>query len=124
MESSHVNQNEEKSANNPVCPVGSITYIHDFPIFDLSDDDVLQTEDDLAESSLVDLWEENQFPFLPESNEPMQPIYDTDEEIFKSAKEGEGSLDLCFTPLQLISNGFHMIGGQQPFLSEDEEENK
>ena len=54
----------------------------------------------------------------------MQSIYDTDEEIFKSAEEGEGSLDLCFTPLQLISNGFHMIRGQQPFILEDEEENK
>ena len=54
----------------------------------------------------------------------MQAIYDTDEESFKSAEEGEGSLDLFFTPLQLISNGFHMIGGQQPFISEDEEENK
>ena len=47
----------------------------------------------------------------------MQAIYDTDEESFKSAEEGEGSLDLCFTPLQLISNSFHMIGGQQPFIS-------
>lgn len=54
----------------------------------------------------------------------MHDIYDTDEEIFKSAEEVEGSLDLCFTPLQLISNGFHMIGGQYPFISEDEVENK
>ena len=43
LESSHVNQSEEKSADNPVCLIGSITYIHDLPIFDLSDDDVLQT---------------------------------------------------------------------------------
>ena len=64
MESSHVNQSEEKSTDNPVCLIGIITYIHDFHIFDLSDDDVLQTEDNLARSSLVDLWEENQFHLL------------------------------------------------------------
>ena len=54
----------------------------------------------------------------------MQGIYDIDEESFKSVEEGEGSLDLCFTPLQLISNGFQMDGGQQRFISDDEEENK
>ena len=57
LESSHVNQSEEKYVDNPVCPVRSIIYINDFPIFDVSDDDVLQTEDDLVGSSLVDLWE-------------------------------------------------------------------
>ena len=94
LESSHVNQSEEKSVDNPVCLVGSITYIHDSPIFDLSDDDVLQTEEDLVGSSLVDLWEENQSFSLPESNEPMQAIYDTDGESYDSIIADEDSMNL------------------------------
>ena len=48
LESSPVNQNEERFADNPVCLIGSITYFNDLPNFDLSDDDVLQTDVDLA----------------------------------------------------------------------------
>lgn len=39
-ESSSVNQGEGKPNDNPTCLVGSITYIHDFIISDLPDDDV------------------------------------------------------------------------------------
>ena len=65
--------------------IGDISYINDFPNFDLSNDDVLQTEVDLAGSSLVDLWKEDQFHRLQESNEPQQTIYDTDQESLKNA---------------------------------------
>ena len=68
--------------------IGSITYFNDFPNFDLSDDDVLQTEVDLAEPSLVDLWEEDQFHQFQESNDPSQAIYDTNEESFKKCRRG------------------------------------
>ena len=59
--------------------IGSITYIYDFPNFDLiSSDDSPQTLVNLAGPSLADLWEEDQF--LQRSNEPVQTIYDIDEE--------------------------------------------
>lgn len=43
LESSFVDPNEEGTADNPVCLIGSITYIHDSPNFDLSSDDASQT---------------------------------------------------------------------------------
>lgn len=66
-----VNQNEEILVDNPECLIGSITYIHDVPKFDMSDDDVLQIEVDLAGPSLVDFWKEYYFHLPQESNEPM-----------------------------------------------------
>ena len=89
-ESSHVNQNEERLADNPVWLTGDIFYN-----YDLSDDDVLQIEVDLAGPSLVDLWKEDQLNQLQESNEPKQTIYDTDEESIKNVEDGEESLNLC-----------------------------
>ena len=73
-ESPPVNQNEEESADNPVCLIGSINHFNDFPNFDLSYDDVLQIEVDLAGPLLVYLWEDNQFHQLQEINEPKQTI--------------------------------------------------
>ena len=43
LESSFVDQNKEGPADNPICLIGSITYIYDFPNFDLSSDDAPQT---------------------------------------------------------------------------------
>ena len=62
--------------------IGSITYIQDYPNFDLPSDDASQIEINFAGSSLADLWEEDQF--LQRSNEPVQTIYDTDDESFQS----------------------------------------
>ena len=81
LESSFIDQNEEGLVDNPVCLIGSITYICDSPKFDLSSDDTSQTKINFAGSSLADLWEEYQF--LQRSNEPVQTIYDTDNESFK-----------------------------------------
>ena len=45
-----------------MCMIGDITYIDDLPKFDQYDDDyVVQTEANLAEQSIVGLWEEVQF---------------------------------------------------------------
>ena len=121
LESSFVDQNEERPADNPVCLIGSITYIRDSPNLDLSSDDASRTEVNFAGSSLADLWEEDQF--LQRSNEPVQTIYDTDEESYESLEVSKDSLDLCSTSSQTISNSFHVIGNQQPFSSKVEEEN-
>lgn len=102
---------------------GRITYINDSPNFDLSNDDVLQTEVDLAGPSLVVLWEEDQFHQLQESNEPMQAIYDTNEESYESLVAGEYSLNIHSALSQIISNSFRVFGNQQPFISKGEEEN-
>ena len=103
LERSHVNQSKERSVDNPICLIGSITHIHDFPIFDLSDDDFLQTEDDLAGSSLVDLWEENQSHSLPENNEPMPAIYDIDGESYDSIIADEDFMNLHSALIQIIN---------------------
>ena len=110
LEISLVDHKKERPVDNPVCLIGEITYINDFPNFDLSDDDVLQIEVDLVGTSLVYLWEEDQFHQLRESNEPKQAIYDTNEERFKNAEEGEESLNLFSASLRFISNSFHVIG--------------
>ena len=68
------------------------------------------------------MWEEDQFHQLRESNEPKQAIYDIDEESFKNVEEGEESLNLFSTSLQLINNSLHVIGNQQYFNSKAEEE--
>ena len=120
LESSFVDQNEEGPADNPVCLIGSITYIRDSPNFDLSSDDASQTKVNFLGSSLVDLWEEDQF--LQRSNEPVQTIYDIDDESFQSLEASEDSLDICSVSFQIISNSFHVIGNQQTFSSKDEEE--
>ena len=75
--------------------IGSITYIHDSPNFDLSSDDASQTEVNLAGSSLADLWEE--YEFLQRTNELAQTIYDTDDENFQSLEVSQDSFDLCST---------------------------
>lgn len=43
-----------------------------------------QIEANLARPSSVDLWEEDHIHQLQESNDPMQAIYDTDEESYVS----------------------------------------
>ena len=100
--------------------IGSITYIYDFPNFYLSSDEAPQTKDNLAGPSLADLWEEDQF--LQRSNEPVQTIYDTDEENYESLEVIKYSLDIFSTSSQIISNSFHVIWNQQPFNSKVEEE--
>ena len=52
----------------------------------------------------------------------MQAIYDIDEESYESLVAGEDSLNLHSALSQIISNSFHVIGDQQPFISKDEEE--
>ena len=48
-----------------MCTIGDITYIDDFPNFDQYDDDyVLQIEANIAEQSIVGLWEDAQFQQL------------------------------------------------------------
>ena len=123
LEISPVNQNEERSADNSVCMIGSITYFNDVPNFDLSNDDALQTEVDLAGPSLVDFYKEDQLHQLQESNEPMQAIYDTDQESYEILVAGEDSLNLHSALSQIISNSFHAFGNQQPFISQGEDEN-
>ena len=120
LESSFVDQNEEGPADNPVCLIGSITYICDSPNFDLPSDDASQTKINFAGSSLADLCKEDQL--LQKSNEPVQTIYDTDDESFQSLEASEDSLDLFIVSFQIISNNFHVIGTQQNFGSKDEEE--
>ena len=102
-----MDQDEERPAENPTGLIGDIAYDYDFPSYDLFDDDCFQRETEPAEPSSVDPWEESQGQQLHRSSEPNQPIYDTDGESYER-----------------ISDECHVIGGQQFFLSEDEEESK
>ena len=120
LESYFVDQNKEGPVDNPICLIGSINYICDSPNFDLSSDDAPQTEVNLAGPSLVDLWEEDQF--LQRSNEPIQTIYDTDEESYESWGVSKDSLDIFSASSQIMSNSFYVIGNQQTFSSKVEEE--
>ena len=54
-----VDQLKEEQTDNPIFLIGDVTYVDNFPKFDESNDDVLQTETKFAEQSVVGLWEED-----------------------------------------------------------------
>ena len=95
--------------------IGDTTYFDEFPKFDQSDDDILQVETNLAEQSVIGLWEEDHFHQLQKSIKPIHAIYATDEGSLEISEVSEGSLNLCSTSYQPISNNFHVIGNQQSF---------
>ena len=80
-ESELIDQFKEEETDNPICLIDEIIYVHDSPNFDQSDDDdVLQTEANLAEPSAIDLGDEFHYHQIESSNHPRQVTYDTDEE--------------------------------------------
>ena len=54
-ESELVDQFKEEKTDNPICLIGDTTYFDEFPKFDQIDDDILQTETNFAEQSVIGL---------------------------------------------------------------------
>lgn len=105
-----------------------IIYIDDFPKFAEYDDDFdLQTEENLAEKSTVDLWEEEfQFQQLEYNDQLMHITYGSEEESVENFEASEGSLAICFVSFQFIKQNFYPIRNYQSlsFDVDNEEQNE
>ena len=106
---------DQFKTDNPICLIGETTYFDEFPKFDQSDDDILQTGNNLAHQSIIGLWEEDHFHQLQKSIKPIHGIYATDEGSLESSEVSKGYLTLCSTSYQPISNNFHVIGNHHYF---------
>ena len=101
---------EERLAESPEDLMGEFAYNYDLSNDDLLDDDFFQRGIELAGPSSVDTGEEDQDQQLQESNEPMQAIYDTDEEGVENLIADEDSLNLLSVLYPNISYTCHEYG--------------
>lgn len=98
---------EERLAQSPEGLMDKISYNYDFSNVDLSDDDFFQREVELVGPSSVDSLEEDRDHQIQENDEPMQAIYDTDEENVEILIADKDSLNLHSVIYHIISNNFH-----------------
>ena len=75
---------------NPICLIGDVIYVDDSQNFDQSDDDVLQTETNLAEKSAVDLWDQVRYHQLEKVSSQYKSPMTLKKKVHKFWEKGIG----------------------------------